>query len=268
MTAVKKFIPFFIAGVFLLAGVSIFYVSSQNAQKNNSAPAAEENGVAINPSDLNIGESTQSGRYTIERLPDAPNEPTLAPPSLARPVVRPASMEDVVFVQIQSNISQTVAVLKEGSDFNAWMNLSTYRIILEDYQGAEEILLFLAKRFSPSWQVRANLGNLYATYLVDLDKAAAQYEEAIALLPQSSALYRSLFEVYARQNNSAKAIATLKSGIQNEPKAIDLYILLARYFRDGGQTVEARTYYDLAIEHAAAAGNASLKADLEAERAL
>lgn len=216
--------------------------------------------------DLAVGETIEQNGYTIERLPNSPGESALVSPSLDRPAPpKPADMDAVAYAQIISNMTATIAVLKEGSDFNAWMNLASYYSILGDFKGTEEVLMFLTKKYAPAWQVYANLGNLYTSNLIDFDKAAAAYREAITLLPNNSALYRSLYDVQVRQKNSTGAIATLKEGIAATPNAIDLYVLLARHYRDEGQFDNARTYYNLAIERADAAGNASLKADLESE---
>lgn len=264
--SMKKYVPFFAVAVFLLAGAGIFYVSSQTTQSSSSISAAEENDAVVSPSDLAVGESAQNGGYTIERLPDAPGESSFTPPSLNRPAPpKPTDMDAAAYAQILSNMTETITVLKAGSDFNAWMNLASYYSILGDFKGTEEVLVFLTKQYTPSWQVYANLGNLYANNLIDLGKAVTAYREAITLLPNNPALYRSLYDVYARQENSRDAIAVLKEGIAAVSNAIDLYVVLARHYKSEGQFDNARTYYNLAITKADAAGNASLKADLESE---
>ena len=84
----------------------------------------------------------------------------------------------------------------------------------------------------------------------------------------ASALYRDLFNVYANfyKQNAGNAESTLKAGIAANPKAIDLSILLAQYYRDHGRTAEAKAQYDLAIAAAKAAGSTSLVATLETEK--
>ena len=232
------------------------------------SPAVQElpaNGQSAPQSGLQVGETLEQNGDIIERLPDAENEEPVAPP-LDRPVTRPATMDEAVFTQVQSNITQTVAVLKEGDNFNAWMNLATLRTILEDYEGSKEILIYISKRYAPSWQVFANLGALYSTYLNSPGDAIAQYKRAIELLPSNPSLYRSLFEVQVRKGDLKQGVDTLKEGIARAPDAIDLYVLLARHLRSVGSEEEARSYYTLAAEQADKANNLSLKSDIESER--
>lgn len=245
-----------------VAGLTALFFNTQLI--DNTLPAEQKD--RNTGTGISVGETVQKDGYTIERLPDSPGE-TIAQPHLDRPLAKPEAMDDAVFAQIKSNIAETIVVLKDGDDFNAWMNLSTLRTILEDYQGSEEILVYLARRYAPSWQVHANLGALYSTYLDNLDGAIINYQQAIALLPSNPALYRSLYETYIRKGAPNEAIAALKDGIANEPRAIDLYVLLARYYRDTGDVENARTYYAQAISQAEQAGNTSAKTELEAELA-
>lgn len=259
-----------VAILLIIAGLHL--LSRNDASMENGSEVAsttEENLVdlaedGVDPSALGEGESIRGDGYTITRLPDPEGEP-LTTPSLTRTTPKPATMDDATFAQIQSNIQQTADILREEDDFVAWMNLSVLRSIIEDYEGSEEILVYLSKRYAPSWQVHANLGLMYGTYLNNVTEAVRNYQKAIELFPKNPGLYRSLFEVYKRDGNRLEATATLKDGITAEPRATDLYVLLARYLNEGGDTAGARTYYERAIEQANLAGNASLEASIQSE---
>ncbi len=267
----KKFfssVPVILIGGALLLGAAYFAFQNISGPEQREIKVEEgttENG--INPSDLEVGESTQNGGYTVERLPDAPQEGITAPDLTRAIPSESVNMDHTAYVQIIRNMEATLLALKDSPDsFNAWMNLSSYRTILGDYDGSEEVLVFLTQRFSPTWQVHANLGSLYSIYLNDPNKAINSYMKAIDILPNNPALYRSLYEVYAQQNNSDQAIAILKRGIENQPTAIDLYVLLARYVGDQGQKEDAVLYYNEAIKQAELVNNSTLKTDLETER--
>ena len=241
------------------------YISTADRPKDGgSEHANSENSDGEFP-DIEVGESVEQGGYTIERLPDAETE-HIAAPSLNRKLVRPNNMEVAVFAQIESNIAETIAVLKIEDNFNAWMNLASLYTIAEDYKGSEEVLVYLSKKYTPSWQVFANLGSLYGTFLGDLNSAVTNYQKAIELLPQNASLYRSLHEVYVALGNQDKAVSILKEGIIAEPRAIDLYVVLARYLKSIGKLTEATAQYDAAINQANNLGNAELAAQIEAER--
>lgn len=214
-------------------------------------------------SGLAVGESVNDGGYTIERLPDAP---AVSAPSLEPIPPKPASVSDAAYQQISKNFAATAAVLAEGDNFNAWMNIAAYHGMLENYRGAEEVLQYLLVVYSPEWQVHANLGNLYAGPLLNLPEAAEQYRLAIGKFATNAALYRALFEVESRQGNTVEATKALRDGIAQAPESLDLYVLLARNLRDTGSVSDARDAYDQAIERAAAAGNTELSSSLTAER--
>lgn len=248
----------------LLLGLGWYLVSSRI--QNTGAPTSAPDGpseMTKGLGGLEVGESVNQGGYTIERLPDASD---VVVPDVRTIPAKPASVSSSAYEQISKNFTETAAVLAQGDNFNAWMNIATYHSMLENYRGAEEVLQYLLVRYNPEWQVHANLGNLYAGPLLNLPEAARQYRLAIDKFVKNGALYRSLFEVEVRQGNNDAATKALRDGIFQTPEALDLYVLLARHLKSTDSPTEARSAYDDAIERAQAMGNTELAAVLTVER--
>jgi len=263
----KKNILYIVIGLLVVSGGVGYFMWSQSSGIDTEPEKDLSAEDVTFPEDLEVGESTEQNGYTIERLPDATDGTSVIKPDLNREIPsRPESVTEEAYAQIILNMNTTANAIKEADNFNAWLNLASYRTMLGDYKGSEEIYIYLTKKYSPAWQVHANLGNLYFTYLVDLKKSAMNYRTSIDLLPSNPALYRSLFEVYMKDGLQTEAVAVLQEGIAHEPKAIDLYVLLARHYRDTNKGAEAKTYYNRAIEQARAVDNTSLVIQLEAER--
>lgn len=218
-------------------------------------------------SDLNPGETRDAGGYTIERLPDAPSTSRPAP-SLGEAPPRPADFDSAAYKQLSENWQVTIEALKKDpQNFNAWMNISSYRGMLGDYKGSAEVLEYMASAFAPAWQVQANLGNMYASYLADIPRAITHYEKAIELLPTNASLYRSLFELHNKNKNTTAAVAVLKTGIEKQPKAVDLSVLLARHYVAEGKTAEAKKYFETALAQAEALNDTTLTEAIRSEYA-
>ena len=104
-------------------GLLLLYISTADRPKDGgSEHANSENSDGEFP-DIEVGESVEQGGYTIERLPDAETE-HIAAPSLNRKLVRPNNMEVAVFAQIESNIAETIAVLKIEDNFTLSLKIT------------------------------------------------------------------------------------------------------------------------------------------------
>lgn len=226
---------------------------------STSSPS-NTNGSVI---DLSQG-ATTTDKYTVELVPSGNLS---AAPSLERAVPSTSpDLEAAVRAQLITNIQATITRLKANSDsYNDWMLLGVQRQMLGDYQGAVEAWDYMTERAPNDATAYGNLANLYAVYLKDYSRAEANYKAAISRGPGVMSYYTNLHEVY-RYNlkDSKKATDVLKQGIQKISKEVSLYIMLARYYKDLGETENARAEYDASLS--LAAGNSALIADLQAER--
>lgn len=246
--------------VLLLVGVFIYTQTSEPVPQ-----IKQSDSTSIDLS--TISTTTQVGDYLIEPIPTAATLPT--PPSLNRTVPETPGMDVAVRNTIILKLSETVATLKaDSSSFDAWLTLGTLRQALGDYVGAAEAWVY-ATKLSPHIGVAyANLGNLYANYIKDYPKAEANYLKGIQNDPRAVNTYRNLFElyVYSYKTDTSAAEDLLKTGIEKLPKALDLKVLLARYYREKNRVADARVAYDSAITAATAAGNTALTTELTNER--
>lgn len=139
-----------------------------------------------------------------------------------------------------------------------------------DYAGARAEWEYVSRTWPANMYSFISLAQLYEKQLKDYGKAELNYLAAIKNAPSqySSGLYRDLFFLYANlyKQDSGNAESTLKAGIAANPRAVDLSVLLAQYYRDRGRTAEAKAQYDLAIAAARSVGDTSLVATLEAEK--
>lgn len=179
------------------------------------------------------------------------------------------SLDATVCQQIQTKVAAAVEALSQKTnDFGAWINLGTLRKMVGDYKGAAEAWEYVSKIYPTQPTSFSNLGDLYMSYLHDNAKAETNYLTAIKNYPAGADAYRALAELYQsgfRGGSAAEDI--LKKGIKAAPQAIDLQVLLARYYTAAGRTADAAATYDAAIAAATAAGNTSLAASLEVEKA-
>ncbi len=250
--------------VLLIIASGIFLFSRRAGEGSEPRPAALDlSGVTATSGPV------QKDGYTVEMESVAPKRTKVpAAPSLDRAVPETPSLSAEARVVLLAHLSKTIAKLRANAlSYGDWIELGAARQVLGDYEGAAQAWSYAAA-LSPSTGVAyANLGYLYAHYLTDYAKAEANYLKGIANDPRAVNTYRNIFElyVYSYKQGTSAAEDILKKGIAKLPDALDLKILLARYYRDGGRTAEARTAYDAAIASATAQHNPSLAAELTAE---
>lgn len=157
---------------------------------------------------------------------------------------------------------------KDPLAYQDWVNLGLARQMLGDYVGAEEVWIY-ATKLSPTTPVAfSNLGYLYMVYIKNGAKSEASYKQALTLNPKDVNSYRSLAELYTyhykKDTNAVELI--LKEGIQKNPDAYDLGVLLARYYVEKGMIMEAKSVYTEAASSARSAGKVDVATSIETER--
>ncbi|MBI5139863.1 MAG: hypothetical protein HZA94_00200 [Candidatus Vogelbacteria bacterium] len=182
-------------------------------------------------------------------------------PDLDRPYTIPLSLDAAMVAQTRREISSNVESLKSNPDqFGRWLDLALLRKLVEDYIGAEEIWIFTSKEWPDSFISHANLGDLYTFYLKDSLKAEISLKKVIEISPNTVPSYRNLFMLYTNQyiEKKSEALPTLLSGIKANPKAVELMILVASYYKDSGDNVKALEYYSMALPLAEKQANSFL----------
>jgi tetratricopeptide (TPR) repeat protein len=145
------------------------------------------------------------------------------------------------------------------------VNLKT----LGDYEGARDVWEYV-KALAPNdviaWN---NLGDLYHFYLKEYAKSEENWKKTIALKPDYIQGYSGLVDLYkySFKEKLSETPVVLKQGIVKNPDAIDLQVMLARYYQDRGQSAEAKDAYNKAIATAERIKNTNLAELLKGELA-
>lgn len=210
-----------------------------------------------------------AGQAVIERIPvDAETGEEIPHPDLDRLFTPLASAPADIQAEARARVAEAVAVLKENQGLiSAWLILAAYRKNAEDYAGAEEIWLYVTKRWPEEPTAFANLGDLYANYLPKYPQAESYFRAAITLKPDTILYYRALSDLYRNRykTDTTLALDVLKEGLTANPKDIDLLISIAYYYREKGDMTNARAYFEQALAQAKAVGDTYRAAIIEEE---
>lgn len=210
--------------------------------------------------------ATTTPSYVIEEIPiERPQ-----PPNFNREIKFISGTTAEVKSAVLANVAELTARLKKNpSDFDALLNLGALYKIAGDYEGARLVWEYASAISPANYSSFANLGNLYHNYFKDYPKAETNYLKAIANEKTYIDGYRSLHELYRYSYavKAAQAPKILEQGIAANPKAVDLMIVLAQYYRDTGDKAKALVYYDKAIAELTTAGDTARLEAVKSERA-
>ena len=159
-------------------------------------------------------------------------------PNYQAPLVFSANVsadEQSAFRQQFSQAQSLIAA--NAKDFNGWISLGTVREEAGDYQGAAADWEYVSALYPANQVSFANLGDLYANYLHDYAKAAANYKTEIKNDPNFPQMYLALYQLYTGPYpQSSAAIETmLQAGIKANPNAPELQTALSQYQHSQGQ---------------------------------
>lgn len=154
-------------------------------------------------------------------------------PSLIASVTYANSLSPEVRALLEQKIATLRSQLSNNYDlYNAWLDLAIRYKQAGDLAKAQAIWEYLAFLHPDDAVSRHNLGDLYANYLKQYDKAEQYYKQAIALQPTQSLDYLALADLYHYGfKKDSRAIETLKLGISrvSERQADDLRRALDAY---------------------------------------
>lgn len=242
----------------VVSGILAWYFYANSTSFSTSSKSATTTII-----DLTAGPTTTDA-YSVEIVPISSQE---NPPSLERSIPETPALSVEARAALLAQMKSTIAALKMNPQaLDEWNLLGTQRKILTDYEGALEAWRYVAAHAPSSPTAFANMGNIYATVFKDYAQAEMYYKKAIALEPQNPGHYVNLYEIYHYwyKQNSTAVEELLKQAIKNNPNAVDVRVLLARYYGEKGMIADAKAAYDLAIS--AAGANTTLVATLKEER--
>lgn len=238
--------------------IIIIGYSYQNRTSQNLPPSETEKTATTSANTINVG-TTSSPIVSAVRAPE-----------LQRAIPQNTINLDVSYrTKIIGDLEKTIAALKKDEySYQDWIYLGLYRKILGDYDGAYEAWRY-ATLLSPTEEVAyLNLANLYDISLKDYAQAEIYYKKGLEINPKNTQTYQNLFEMYRYRygKNPSAAEDILKLGIAKNPEALDLFVLLARFYDEVDRAADARAEYDLAIALANKQSNTSAAAELEKEK--
>jgi Tfp pilus assembly protein PilF len=232
-----------------------------------------EHGTASAPSTTPLSATSTSATstdpgYTITPVSVSNN---VVAPNYSAPLVCAASTPADQCVQFQA-YAKTYAsqIAKSPTDPNAWINLGTARSSAGDYAGAVAAWNYVAALYPTSPTAFDNLAELYADYTHQYALAESNWLQAIKVYPADPAPYQNLFDLYTTTSYTGTAgapVSILKKGIAANPKAFNLQVLLARYYKSQGDTADAKVQYSAAIANAQAQGQPTMATQIQTEAA-
>ena len=201
-----------------------------------------------------------AGAYWIEgsRMPD-----------LDRPFTPAERYPEDIRQMSRDKVNAATAELRENPDLiNRWLEIAVYRKGADDFEGAEEIWVYLTRKWPNEPTAYANLADLYQSVLNEPRKAERYLKKYIDVAPEGYAVsaYRNLHDLYRTKLASPeKARDILLQGLEAYPNETDLLVPLAVFERDRGNTEEARTFFARAKNIADRLGNTALSQILAEE---
>ncbi|MBU6142072.1 tetratricopeptide repeat protein [Patescibacteria group bacterium] len=169
------------------------------------------------------------------------DQPATVDPSL--------NLSDSVQQMALQKIKDSTDMLRANYNYaNPWYDLSAYRRMIGDYNGAIDDLLFVTKIRPDDFVSLHDLGDIYA-FLKDYPKAESYYLASISKNPQNSDAYVALAAIYQYNDtaNASQIVPLLQKGIAADPKDARLLITLGEYEKSIGNTAEAKTYLNKAL---------------------
>ena len=268
----NEIIAIIIIAAIVLIGIIYFFshISSSNTLSNiasSTATGATTTSATSSTTSITVASVSSTTGYTIKIVPvgKAP-----AAPDYKASLACSAGIAADVCSSTQAQFSVAQAAIKTNpTDFNAWIALGVYREEAGDYVGAAVDWQYMSALYPNNIVSNANLADLYTNYLKDYPKAAAAYKAAIANNPTQVYLYQDLFQLYTVQypQTSTIVVSILKQGITTNPKATELMVTLARYYKSTGDLVDAKAEYTAAITSAQNQGQTTLAAQIQTEEA-
>ena len=258
-----------VGGVVLLGLAGGYYVwqarSSSSSANPSTLPQVSVPTIGVSSSAQTV--NTPNGSYTIEEVPAA-NIP--AHPSIHRALTFAGDFS----TDQQASITASIKVLEDrlkqdAADPGTWTNLGAIRKIIGDFEGAKQAWEYVAILSPKNTTPLYNLADLYGNFLKQYGTAEKYYKKVISIDPLDTNAYRNLFDLYNNvyKIGSGAAPSILKQGIAANPNAIDLHVLLARYYRAQNDTANAKVQYDAAITSAKDQNQGGIAEQIQQEEA-
>lgn len=189
-------------------------------------------------------------------------------PPLDREIQVSENTPEEVRAALRSKVAEDQAILKQTPyDGNVWMDLALRYHSGNDFDGAREIWEFIVSQPPANVTALGNLGRLYHFELKDFPKAESYFLQAIEANPARPEAYYELFDLYrySYKKDTSSAVDIMKDALVQFPDDSGIPSGLGVYYRDAGNKVLARTYFEKALTIARAQNNMSAVQSLTQE---
>ncbi len=169
---------------------------------------------------------------------------------------------------IENRSTDLILSLKtDPAQYDKWIQLGTLRKTIDDYSEAANIWEYCSLNWPDSIVAYSNLGDLYGFYLGNFSKAESNMLKVVSLDPSYIAGYSSLSSLYSKEygNRDPRVVTILTKGLNNNQQSVDLMIAIASYYKDLGDTANAKKYYGMALNRARELSNSALQSSIQAE---
>lgn len=245
----------------IVVGVFIFLdIRTPNSNTIETADTADDTDETFKststPPDItvrSVSEGTAAEEIEIEN--------STAIPNIDREIVIPDFYPPSAAMNMREKIALARGEIEnDPSLFESWLILGNLYNDIHDWEGAIEIYEFLNETSPENSITFVNAGNLYHLHLKDFPKAETNFRQAIINNPTNQIAYSSFHELYkySYKQDSTLAVDILKEGLAALPGNVNFVIQIATYYRDTGDTENARIYYIEAKEQALKDGNTEL----------
>jgi Tfp pilus assembly protein PilF len=183
-------------------------------------------------------------------------------PDLDRPVTFTVQFSDSDQEKIKAQAAELSAALKkDANSLTNWLGLGVLRKAIGDYEGARQAWEYANAIRPKNYVSFSNLGDLYHYYLKDYPKAEENLKQAIKNEPSNIAAYRALADLYTQSYTEklSEVPNVLNLGLKSNPEHYDLLILMASYYKNAGDKVNAKLYYERALAAADKLGMTDMK---------
>jgi tetratricopeptide (TPR) repeat protein len=248
--------------IIIVIGALVFiandFYNKDTSSKNESEAVATTTTTSIG----NGVEIEGTGDYTVNFI-DSEEIIDIESPSLDKSIVISALLDAEAKAILTNNIEELIEQLRVSSDrVDLWLKLGLYYKIAGDYEGAIEAWDYVSKvgPDSVNYIAYQNLGDLYHYYLKDFPKAEQNLRIAIENDKLNTRTYAMLHELYkySYKQNTTLVTDVLFEGLVENPNNTDLLITLAAYYKEVGNSINAKKYYEQARDEAQKLGNTQL----------
>lgn len=230
----------------ILAGYFIYrdYSKTKDSQSVLTSGAQSTEQTDTGGVVYETGESSSNLSESVKKIPQ---------PDISGAYIVPARYPEFYRTAMETKIDLALgAIEKDKFDFAEWGNLAIYLKNIDYVGKTAEIWEYLSKVSPGNPIYLSNLGDLYHLYLKDFPKSEARWLEAIKSDATKPQYYLGLFDLYrySYKTNTTAAVDIIKQGLAKIPDEINLLTNLAGYYKEKGDMLNAKYYYQNALVQA------------------